>query len=221
MEKVSAPKNNIDLEAGGNIQNRSMSKSTTVRIPNPPISDDMNTLDEPIKDTIMRDLKQIGFKLKYVMNPRVKDERAKELRNWDLWGPLLLCLALALTLSIGNLGEDKSSQIFTLVFFMVWVGAAVVTINAKLLGGEISFFQSVCVLGYCIAPLNISALLCVFGGAYIGPFKILLILPALAWGTKASSVFMEQLVPKKRKIMAVYPVCLFYIFLGWLILVAS
>lgn len=28
-----------------------------------------NTLDEPIKETILRDLNMIWFKLKYVMNP--------------------------------------------------------------------------------------------------------------------------------------------------------
>jgi hypothetical protein len=49
----------------------------------------------------------IGYKLKYVMNPKSREEGVKELRNCiifqnfthllgDLWGPLLLCLALAL-----------------------------------------------------------------------------------------------------------------------------
>ncbi len=38
----------------------------------------------------------ILFKLKYVLNPKMREEKAKELRRWDLWGPLLLCLLLAL-----------------------------------------------------------------------------------------------------------------------------
>jgi len=46
------------------------------------------------------------------------------------------------------------------VFVVVWAGAAIVTLNAQLLGGRISFFQSVCVLGYSIFPLNVGALLC-------------------------------------------------------------
>ncbi len=32
-----------------------------------------------------------------------------------------------------------------------------VTINTKLLGGHISFFQCVCVLGYCIFPVVLAA----------------------------------------------------------------
>lgn len=31
------------------------------------------------------------------------------------------------------------------------------TINTKLLGGKISFFQCVCVLGYCIFPIVMAA----------------------------------------------------------------
>ena len=42
----------------------------------------------------------IGYKLKYVLLPKFREEGGKELRNWDLWGPLLLCLLLALTLGI-------------------------------------------------------------------------------------------------------------------------
>jgi hypothetical protein len=55
---------------------------------------------------------------------------------------------------------DSASLVFATVFVIVWVGAAAVTINAQLLGGSISFFQSVCILGYCVFPLTISALIC-------------------------------------------------------------
>lgn len=39
------------------------------------------TLDEPILDTILRDLYQIGYKLRYVLNPKAQEEAGKELRN--------------------------------------------------------------------------------------------------------------------------------------------
>lgn len=78
---------------------------------------------------------------------------------------------------------DQSLQIFTGVFVIVWLGSIVVTLNAKLLGGKVSvsplslpsrdpiltsavvrrsFFQSLCVLGYCIFPLDLAALVAVF-----------------------------------------------------------
>lgn len=46
---------------------------------------------------------------------------------------------------------------FGILFLVMWGGAFVVTINTKLLGGKISFFQCVCVLGYCIFPIVLAA----------------------------------------------------------------
>lgn len=44
-----------------------------------------------------------------------------------------------------------------MVISLVCVGSVVVTINAKLLGGRVSFFQSLCVLGYCLFPLLVAS----------------------------------------------------------------
>jgi hypothetical protein len=57
------------------------------------------------------------------------------LRDWDLWGPLVFCLLLSLLLSF-NAGKDQKSLVFSGVFAMVWVGEAVVTMQIKLLGGN-------------------------------------------------------------------------------------
>jgi hypothetical protein len=57
------------------------------------------------------------------------------LRDWDLWGPLVFCLALSLLLSFNARAEQKS-LVFSGVFAMVWIGEAVVTAQIKLLGGN-------------------------------------------------------------------------------------
>jgi len=102
-----------------------------------------NTLEESVWTTLGRDLKQIGIKLFHVLIPIRGKKANNALKDWDLWGPLLFCLILGFILS------NEAAQIFVIV----WIGAAVVTINSLLLGGKISFFQSVCILGYCIFPL--------------------------------------------------------------------
>ncbi|CAG8575775.1 6852_t:CDS:2, partial [Rhizophagus irregularis] len=85
-----------------------------------------DTLDEPVSVTILRDLRNVAIKLQQVLNPKGR----------DLWGPLILCLSLAIILSFnGPTGQDIS--IFTGVFVIVWCGSAIVTINAKLLGGAV------------------------------------------------------------------------------------
>eukprot|EP00960_Hanusia_phi_P048035 758734-Hanusia_phi.AAC.1 len=104
------------------------------------------TLDEPVLDTVKRDLGMVWTKLRKVMIP--SGDTRDELRNWDLWGPLFLCLILAILLSIdesGNIQEnnnrDRPAVVFSVMLLVVWVGAVVVTVNAKLLGGNVSFFQ--------------------------------------------------------------------------------
>ena len=57
------------------------------------------------------------------------------LRDWDLWGPLIFCLLLSLFLSWGARGSQKD-LVFSGVFAMVWIGEAVVTLQIKLLGGN-------------------------------------------------------------------------------------
>lgn len=57
------------------------------------------------------------------------------LRDWDLWGPLIFCLLLSLFLSRGAKDEQKD-LVFSGIFAMVWIGEAVVTLQIKLLGGN-------------------------------------------------------------------------------------
>lgn len=59
-------------------------------------------------------------------------------------------------LNLGMESQDKGKS-FGVLFLIMWGGAFVVTINTKLLGGHISFFQCVCVLGYCVFPIVLAA----------------------------------------------------------------
>lgn len=94
------------------------------------------TLDEKVSETILRDLKQVASKLKVVLFPRDDYEGAvKQLKEWDLWGPLLVCLTMSIMLSL-TAPEAQKAVVFAGVFVLVWAGAAIVTLNAQLLGGS-------------------------------------------------------------------------------------
>lgn len=55
-----------------------------------------DTLDEPVMDTIKRDLSGISAKLQTVLSAGQADTDADmTLREWDMWGPLLFSLLLA------------------------------------------------------------------------------------------------------------------------------
>lgn len=177
----------------------------------------IGTLEEPVRDTIMRDLRSIGNKLYYVMLPKSRSESGAGLKQWDLWGPLLLCLTLSVILWKQAATEQKK-LVFTLVFVLVWTGSGVVTANAVLLGGKISFFQSVCVLGYCLFPLDLAALVCALIPAAFAFVRPIIVIIALHWATGASVAFMSEMVQEDRKALAVYPVWLFYVAISWVIL---
>lgn len=82
-------------------------------------------------------MKQIGIRARYVIIPIGDTSKRRELKNWDLWGPLVLCILLAVTLSIKSSSEAGANDIFGTVFCVVWVGAVFVTANAQLLGGQV------------------------------------------------------------------------------------
>jgi len=46
------------------------------------------------------------------------------------------------------------------VFTEVALGAIILTINVILLGGNIVFFQSLCLIGYCLFPIVLAAVIC-------------------------------------------------------------
>ncbi|PSS25868.1 hypothetical protein M430DRAFT_48278 [Amorphotheca resinae ATCC 22711] len=136
------------------------------------------------------------------------------LKDWDLWGPLVFCLLLSLLLSFRALEEQKS-LVFSGVFAMVWIGEAVVTMQIKLLGGNISFAQSVCIIGYTLFPLVIAALLSALGIPTIPRIPVYLFL--IAWSLAAGiSILGGSGVVKNRLGIAVYPLLVFYLALGCL-----
>jgi len=183
---------------------------------------EFNTLDEPISQTIKRDLTAVGTKFLAVLYPKEKKSLLKE---WDLWGPLILCTFMATILQghDSNDGGADGGPEFAEVFVIVWVGAMIVTMNTKLLGGSISFFQSVCVLGYCLLPLAISLILCrivltLTQNTALVIVRCFIVLAGFGWSTFASMQFLGDCNPPSRKVLAVYPMFLFYLVVGWMVI---
>jgi hypothetical protein len=136
------------------------------------------------------------------------------LRDWDLWGPLVFCLLLSLFLS-RRAQDTQKELVFSGVFAVVWIGEAVVTLQIKLLGGNISFFQSVSIIGYTLFPLVIASMLSAIGLHPIPRIPIYLVL--VAWSLAAGiSILGGSGVVKNRVGIAVYPLFVFYILLGCL-----
>ena len=191
--------------------------TTTSSQPSSSSGPPLNTLDEPIRATFARDLKRVGANLVLVAAPfggRARDAQTAALRNWDLWGPMTFALLLAVALSAGS---PKPGAVFSLVFGLCAGGAVVLTANVVLLGGNIGFFQSLCLLGYCLFPLDVAAF--VAGAVPLVAVKWAAVAVGLAWASWAAVPFVGGSVPPARRALAVYPLFLLYATMGWLALV--
>ncbi|KAI3446648.1 hypothetical protein Pfo_003313 [Paulownia fortunei] len=174
-----------------------------------------NTLTEPVWDTIKRDLSRIVSNLKLVVFPNpYREDPGKALRDWDLWGPFFFIVFLGLILSWS--ASVEKSEVFAVAFALLAAGAVILTLNVLLLGGHIIFFQSLSLLGYCLFPLDIGALICMLKGNVI--VKVVVVALTLAWSSWAAYPFMSTAVNPRRKALALYPVLLMYVSVGFLII---
>ncbi|KAJ4958159.1 hypothetical protein NE237_025270 [Protea cynaroides] len=174
-----------------------------------------NTLTEPVWDTVKRDLSRIVSNLKLVVFPNpFREDPGKALRDWDLWGPFFFIVFLGLVLSWS--ASVKKSEVFAVAFALLAAGAIILTLNVLLLGGHIIFFQSLSLLGYCLFPLDVGALICMLKDNVI--IKVVVVCVTLAWSSWAAYPFMSSAVNPRRKALALYPVFLMYISVGFLII---
>ena len=143
--------------------------------------------------------------------------------------------------------EDAGAPQFAQVFTIFWLGVITVSINTKLLGGTLyvfpssfaflshllslhiflfrSFCQTVCVLGYCIVPLvtglviNVIIKLLTTGSAWVLLIRLIIVFIGLAYSLFSAATFLAPSSKPNRVVLVVYPLCLFYFFIGWLVFV--
>ena len=175
-----------------------------------------NTLDEPISKTLKRDVKAVLKKLFNVVLPSFPGRSEALLHDWDLWGPLVLCLIISFLLQQGSSDGSVGGGIkFVQAFILLWTGAIIVTINTQLLKGKVSFFQCVCTLGYSLTPLTISLLILKILSSFMDKFPLVIVKfvlcgVAMSWSIWAALGFLRSYLPEGRKFLAIYPIFLFY-----------
>ncbi|KAI3801639.1 hypothetical protein L1987_29748 [Smallanthus sonchifolius] len=92
----------------------------------------VNTLTEPVWETVKRDASRIVSNLKLVVFPNpYREDPGKALRDWDLWGPFIFIVFLGLTLSWS--ASVKKSEVFAVAFGLLATGAVILTLNVLLL----------------------------------------------------------------------------------------
>ena len=141
-----------------------------------------------------------------------------------MWGPLVFTLLLAILLSAQspaaapNATVSPAETVFAVVFCVVGLGSLALTLNVLLLGGQIIFFQSLSVLGYCLFPLVVAAVLNL--ASRNGIYRVIVLSAAVSWALRCSVPFLSHAVSERRRALAVYPLVLLYVSLAWLSLEA-
>ena len=88
--------------------------------------------------------------------PVFSEVKNKELKQWDLWGPFIICLLLGIILCFTS--KKNSGFVFSMIFIIMWIGTMIITINSSLLGGKLALMQCICLLGYCTFPAVVASL---------------------------------------------------------------
>ena len=119
----------------------------------------LNTLDEDISTTLKRDLMIILSKTKTALLPmNASTTSSTAFKDWDFWGPLLYCMLLGVTLSLGRT-DNQQGLVFILVFVIVWFGALIISLNSQFLGVNLTICQCICILGYSMCAIVITAII--------------------------------------------------------------
>ena len=177
-------------------------------------SNELGTLDEAVQTTINRDLKLIYNKLKLVINPLIsKEKKYNQIRQWDLWGPLLLNLILAFTLTLNT---KEKGQITSLIFIIFWLGGTIIYLNNHFLGVKASIFQIFCLLGYCLFPLNIAAIIITIIN-FNDLIRLILVGGACGWSIYSSSDYLKVITNHEQRYLVLYPCILFYLYIAWFV----
>ena len=181
---------------------------------NSEINESRMTLDEPVLASLKRDLFLIYNKLKHVITPRLSSRKIEELYNWDLWGPLIFCFLLSISLS----NENNESSTFVLIFSIFWIGGLIVTFNGQFLGANIGICQMICLLGYCSFPITLSGIIIGFLNVTNNWIKCLLVFFTFLWSCLASVGFISALVGRDKELITIIPVIIFFASLSLFVL---
>ena len=171
---------------------------------NVPQKNEYDTLDETICDTLSRDLYRICHKCQYVLIPRFSVDKKKELQNWDLWGPLLICISMCIVITAKTQSTDPdaehtTSTAFITLFGFIFFGGIFISLNAQFLGVPLGICQAGCLLGYCVFPFLIAAIVDFFIQNYAAFIRLIIIGVAIIWACLSSVGFISSIaIPGKK-----------------------
>ncbi|XP_004343493.1 Yip1 domain-containing protein [Capsaspora owczarzaki ATCC 30864] len=169
--------------------------------------DGQDANDRPLLEELDIDIKDIFYKIRCVLLPFpfLGFQRSVVRDNPDFWGPLFVVLIYAL---VSLYGQFKVvSWILT-----IWsVGSLLIFVLARVLGGDVSYSQTIGVIGYSLIPLIVT-------GAVLPAFRrfpelsILFKILGVLWAAYSAGSLLVSDEMQSKKTLLLYPVLLLYIY---------
>lgn len=117
-----------------------------------------------------------------------------------------LLIAISLASSVAN---------FTASFTFMWLGAVLLTLNARLLGYRLSLLPCSAFVGYCLGPTAVAGIVTATL-LRIFVLRVVLVGAAASWGALAALVALEtDPALEDRRLLAAFPIVLYFVLLAW------
>jgi|ERR1712137_149236 len=149
--------------------------------------------EKPLLEELDIDLKDIFYKIRCVLLP-FRIDREILLSSPDFWGPMLVICAYSMLLVWGQF------RVISWVFTVWLCGSFIIFVLTRALGAEITFSQTVGIVGYSLLPQVLTALLLVFTGFSLSSLIIGIIKAVgILWSSlSAGSLLASADIERKR-----------------------
>lgn len=160
---------------------------------------------KPLLEELDIDLKDIWHKVRCVLLPVdvLGFERAIVRDSPDFWGPLLVVCLYAMLSMYGN--WKAVSWILT-----IWaIGSFLVFFLVRVMGADVTFSQTLGVIGYSLLPLTVMmTTLPIVGHVAIMAYFVKII--GVLWSSQSAGSLLVTEDIASKKVMVLYPIALLY-----------
>ena len=163
--------------------------------------------DRPLLEELDIDPKDIYYKLRCVLLPHPKfgfDQTVLK-NNPDFWGPLAVVLFFSLVSLYGQF------HVVSWIITMWFIGSLVIFLLARVLGADVTYSQSLGVIGYSLLPLAVTALLLsLVKSLYFVSATLRMI--GVLWASFSAATLLASEELKHKKVLIIYPIFLLYVY---------
>eukprot|EP00735_Rhodelphis_limneticus_P003289 TRINITY_DN14746_c0_g1::TRINITY_DN14746_c0_g1_i1::g.30173::m.30173 TRINITY_DN14746_c0_g1::TRINITY_DN14746_c0_g1_i1::g.30173 ORF type:complete len:263 (+),score=49.51,sp/Q9BSR8/YIPF4_HUMAN/46.70/1e-61,Yip1/PF04893.12/2.3e+03,Yip1/PF04893.12/5e-07,DUF1282/PF06930.7/0.032,PgaD/PF13994.1/5.5 TRINITY_DN14746_c0_g1_i1:90-791(+) len=170
--------------------------------------DESELVSKPILEELEIDIPDILRKVRCVLIPNQANQTALQTtvkQGDDFWGPFFVCLLYSTLLVWGQL------SVFSWVLLIWLCGSLIIFLLVRVLGGDVSYTQTLAAVGYSLLPLvAIIPLLFVF--AKFSWVSFLLKSCASGWASYSCFRLLESEGIQSKRLLVMYPVALLYVY---------